>query len=223
MKRLLKWGLRLGLLAVALIFLVLLCRDAVTRIVIERWIRSNTGLETRIGKYSSGLFSPDVSIKDLKVYNTPEFGGTPLLEVPEIHVELDREALAQHKLHVTLLRINLAELNIVRNEAGRTNIFSLLNQAPMALATTNGLKTESLIKELGDFQFDGIDILNLSLGRIQYLDLQNARNNREIPVNLQNQIFKKVNSEGDVYGILVMIWLRSGGAFSLAPARTNQP
>ena len=219
MKRLLKWGLRLGLLVIALIVLALLCRDTLMRIVIERRIRSATGLEVRIGKYSSGLLSPGISIEDLKIYNTPEFGGMPFVEVPEIHVELDPVALTQHKLRIALLRLNLAEINIVRNEAGRTNVFSLLNQAPLALAATNSVKAESLIKELGDFQFDGIDVLNLTLGKIQYLDLQDARNNREIPVNLQNQIFKKVKSEGDLYGILFMIWLRSGGAFSLAPKK----
>ncbi len=218
MKPVVKWGLRLALLAAALMVLVFLSKDNLLRIVVERRIRSATGLEARIGKYSSGVLSPGVRIEDLKLYNTAEFGGTPFLDVPEFHLELDPAALAQHKLHVTLLRINLAELDLVRNEAGQTNIFSLMNQVQ-----PDGAKEENLKKELGDFQFAGVDVLDLSLGKVRYIDLHDARNNREIPVNLQNQKFPNVKSEGDVYGILVMIWLRSGGAFSLAPMKTNSP
>lgn len=214
MKPVLKWGLRLVLVAVALIVLVFLSKDNLLRLVVERRIRSATGLETRIGKYSSSVLTPGVRIENLKLYNTSEFGGTPLLDVPEFRLELDPAALAQHKLRITLLRVNLAEFDLVRNEAGQTNVFSLLNKVQ-----AEGAKEPDLKKELGDFQFDGIDVLDLTLGKLRYLDLRDARNNREISVNLQNQKFSNVKSEGDVYGILVMIWLRSGGAFSLPQAK----
>ena len=214
MKRVLKWGLGLALAAVALIVLLFLSRDNLLRIATERRIRSATGLEARIGKYSSSVSSPGLSIQDFKLYNTPEFGGTPLLDVPEFHLELDPAGLTQHRLHITLLRINLAELDVVRNAAGQTNIFSLMNQVG-----PNGVKDDNLRQELGDFQFDGIDLLDLSVGKVRYLDLQNARNNRDVPVNLQNQKFPHVKSEADLTVILVMLWLRSGGALPLAPAK----
>jgi hypothetical protein len=123
--------------------------------------------------------------------------------------------LRQRKLHVALMRFHLNELEVVKNEAGRTNIVTLLNRVEERLPATGGLN-----RMLGDFQFTGIDVLNLTLGKAKYVDLQNPRNNREIDLNFQNQIFKNVKSTADVYGILFMIWLRSGGNLFAVPKAT---
>jgi len=212
MKWLIKWLLRLIFLVVVLVVLVLVFKDSALRVVTENRLHKQTGMEVRIGKFSSGIFSPVATIEDLKLYNTAEFGGTLFLEIPELHIQLDSFALAQRKLRVTLLRVNLAEVNIVKNEAGQTNIFGVKNKLEPGGAKKNGLQDA-----LGDFKFDGIDVLNLSLGRARFIDLKEAKNNREVRVDMQNQIFKNVKTDADLYGILFMIWLRSGGNLSLGP------
>jgi hypothetical protein len=211
-KRLFKWLLRLIFVVVVLVILVFAFKDSLLRIAAEHRLRAQTGMDVKIGKFSSGIFSPVVTIENLKIYNTAEFGGTPFLNIPELHIELDSLALAQRKLRVTLVRLNLAELDIVKNEAGQTNIFRIKNKVEGGGSKKNGLQAA-----LGDFQFDGIDVLNLSLGKAKFIDLKDAKNNREIRVDLQNQIFKNVKSDADVYGILFLVWLRSGGNFSIAP------
>jgi hypothetical protein len=59
--------------------------------------------------------------------------------------------------------------------------------------------------------------LNLTLGKASYVDLADPRNNREVPLNLQNQVFKNVRSESDLYAVLFVLWLRSGGALGVNP------
>ncbi len=209
MKRLLPWALRLALALAMLVILGLILKDPVLRMVVERRIRSRTGMDVHIGKFSSGLFSPVLTIQDLKVYNTAEFGGAPFLDVPELHVEFDAVALRRGKLHVTFMRFHLNELSVVRNEAGQTNVVSLLNnvQGHKSGGGESG-------KPGRNFQFSGIDVLDLTLGKTKYIDLKDARNNREASVNFQNQIFKNVRSDSDVYAILFLVWLRSHGPFS---------
>jgi uncharacterized protein involved in outer membrane biogenesis len=200
-----KWTRRVIFLSVALVVLALVFRDTIQRNVVEQRIRSATGMDVKIGKYSSSLLSPVVTIEHLKLYNTPEFGGTLFLDIPELHIEIDALDLAHQRLHITMLRLNLAELNVVRNEAGSTNLFSFKNPRSRTLQTV-------LPKDIPpDFDFTGIDVLNLSLGKAKYVDLKAPKNNREIRVDLQNQVFKNVKSEADLYGILVVLWLRSGG------------
>ena len=213
MKRIFKWLLRLVLVLVALAVLLFVFKDSILRAVVEQRIRSRTGMDVKIGKFSSGVFSPVVTLENLKLYNTAEFGGTPFLDVPELHLEFDPAALARHKLHVTLMRFNLAELDVVRNEVGQTNVAGILNRIQAQASNEGGPQ-----KLLKDFEFTGIDVLNLTVGKTRYIDLKEARNNREVRVNLQNQIFRNVKSDADMYGILFTIWLRSGGAFSLSPA-----
>src|SRR5215831_3256708 len=125
MKKIFKWlcVVLLGFALLAVIFLLSL--DTILRAVVENRIRTQTGMEAEIGKFHIGLLEPVVTIKDIKIHNPPEFGGTPFLDIPEIHIEYDRDALLNNQLHLKLVRFNLSELDIVKNEAGKTNIFSL--------------------------------------------------------------------------------------------------
>src|ERR1700710_1723236 len=117
MKWLFKWAFRIVALLVIAVVLVLVFKDTVFRMIAEHQIREETGLEVKIGRFSSSLLSPVVSIENLKLYNTPEFGGTEFLIIPELYIELDAGALAQQKLRVKLMRFNLAELDVVKNQA----------------------------------------------------------------------------------------------------------
>ena len=214
-KWLFKWFLRLALVAVVLVAVLYFTKDPILRIVTEKRIRSQTGMEAQIGKFSSGRIgsSTYVTLDNLKLYNTAEFGGGPFLDIPELHLECDPVAFAQGRLRITHARLNLAELDIVRNAAGRTNIFAL-----QKLLAAGGGQTNGVPADVGGFEFQGIDVLTLSLGRAKFIDLKDAKNNREIRVDLQNQVFPNVKHEADLYGILFMIWLRSGGNFSITPA-----
>jgi len=201
MKRLIKWLFILLLLAVALVAGLLLSKDAILKAAVEQQIRAQTGMDAKIGHLSLGLLTPVVTIENLTLHNTAEFGGTPFLDIRELHLEFDRDALAQRKLKITLLRLNLEELTVVRNPNGATNISAL--NTPQARKPT---------KLAGEVEFSGVDVLNLSLGKIQLIDLKEPRNNRIRNVNLQNQVFHNVRTPGDLYGVLVLLWIRSGGS-----------
>lgn len=209
-----KWTFRLAIILVVLVVLLIAFKDPIWTAIAEHRIRAETGMEARIGKLSTGIFSPVVTIEQLKLYNTAEFGGTLFLDIPELHVEVDSLAFAQRKLRMKLVRLNLAEINIVRNEAGATNILVL---AGMDKSKSEPKKNDRVQKLLGDLEFDGIDVLNLSLGKAKFIDLADAKNNRDVGINMQNQLFRNVKSEADAYGILFMIWLRSGGKLTISP------
>ncbi len=85
-----KWVLRLFLLAVVLVVIFFLSLDTILRLITENRIRAQTGMEAEIGKFHLGLLEPVIEIKDLRLYNPANFGGTPFLNIPEIHVEYDR-------------------------------------------------------------------------------------------------------------------------------------
>jgi len=123
MKWLFKWLFRLFLLAVVLVVILLLSLNSILRVVIENRIHAQTGMDAEIGKFSLSLVEPTVEIQNLRLFNPPDFGGTPFLNIPEIHVEYDPAALARHEIHLTFVRFNLGELDIVKNEAGQTNPF----------------------------------------------------------------------------------------------------
>jgi hypothetical protein len=204
-----KWLFRLLILAVVLIVVFFLSLNSILRMVIEHNIRAQTGMDAEIGKFTLGLAEPTITIKDFKLFNPPSYGGTLFLDIPEIHAEYDRAALAKSELHVTLLRFNLGELDIVKNQAGQTNIFSL-----DALPSVKKIKgKKSFTRETG-FEFTGIDVLNVSIGKAQFIDLKNPQNNRAQVIGLDNCVTPNVKSQTDLVPLIALVVLRSDGFFN---------
>ena len=212
-----KWAFRLFLLAVitlvVLVVAVILLLDPALRLIAQHNIRAQTGMDVEIGSFHLGLTEPVVTIKDLKIYNSPAFGGAPFLNIPEIHVEYDREALARRHLHLTLLRFNLGELDIVKNEAGQTNIFALGVGLPAKTKPADANASLAEFKKQTGLTFDQIDVLNVSVGKAKYIDLKNPKNSREQKIGIDNFPVRYVKSMADLSGLAVLLALRSGDFF----------
>jgi hypothetical protein len=69
-----------------------------------------------------------------------------------------------------------------------------------------------------DVEFSGIDVLNLSLGKVCLLDLKDRKRSGELYIGLRDQIFRNVKSESDLLGVLFVLWLRSGDRLVAQPA-----
>ena len=198
MIRLIKWVFIVVLVVISAAVGLVLSRDKIAKTAMEQQIRSQTGMDVKIGKLSTSLLSPVATIENLTLYNTAEFGGTPFLHIRELHIEFDREALAHRELHFKLLKLNIGELSVVKNDLGQTNIVTMMAAAKLKPPT-------------GAVDFKGIEVANFSIGKISYLDLKNQKNNRQMNVNLQNQVFRNLNTLGDFYGAFVLIWIRGSG------------
>ena len=207
-----KWLLRLFILAVVLIVVFLLSYNSILRVAIERSIRGQTGMEAEIGRFHLALFEPAIEIQNLRIYNPTNFGGTPFLDIPEIHVEYDRAALMRREIHITLLRLNLGELDIVKNQAGQTNIFSLGLKLPAKKSGGVSNVVANLKTQTG-YDFKGIDTLNVSIGKAKFVDLKDPQNNREQTIDLENVVVPNVKSRDDLAGLGALIYLRSDGFF----------
>lgn len=209
-----RWAFRLFVLALVLVVVAVLSLDSVMRVIMEHRIRAQTGMDAEIGRLSIGLLEPRVEILDLKLYNPPDFGGTPFLNIPEIHVEYDRAALARSRLHLTLVRFNLGELDIVKNEQGQTNLFGLVLGAPLQKSSGPGPSPA-----VAEFQhqtgltFQAIDVLNVSIGTFKYIDLKDARHNRTQKIGIDNYVMKNVKGPADLAGLAFLLALRSGDFF----------
>jgi len=212
MKFVFKWLFRLCLLLLVLAIIFFLSFDTLLRLSAQHNIRAQTGMDAEIGAFHMGLLEPVVHLENVRLHNPPDFGGTPFLNIPEIHIEYDRAALARGKIHVTLLRFNLAELDIVRNELGRTNLFAFGMAAPAKSAPTPAPAAE--LKRRTGLNFQQIDVLNLSLGTVKFIDLKQPQHNRQKNLGIENQVVKDVKSLADLTGLGLLIALRSGDFFS---------
>ncbi len=209
-----RWAFRLFVLAVVLVVVAILSLDSILRVMMEHRIRAQTGMDAEIGRLSVGLLEPRVEILDLKLFNPPDFGGTPFLSIPEIHVEYDRAAMARSKLHLTLVRFNLGELDIVKNDAGQTNLFGLVLGTPLQKSAGPGPNPSVVeFQRQTGLTFQAIDYLNVSIGTFKYIDLKDSRHNRTQKIGIDNYVMKNVRGPADLAGLALMIALRSGDFF----------
>jgi uncharacterized protein involved in outer membrane biogenesis len=205
LKFIFRWALRLFLvLALAAVALVVF-KDALLRWVVEREIRAQTGMEARIGRLETSFTAPVVNLENLRLYNTPEFGGSPFMTIAELHLEYDLDALRRGQLGFKLVRFNLSELNIVRNEAGKVNIQSRLPAAP-----GGGKGGKAGATDMRKLEFGGIGTLNLTLGKVRYTELKTPANNRVTDLGVRDQVFKNIRSKEDFYGVLFLLLARHG-------------
>lgn len=206
MKFLFRWAFRLFILLLVLVVAGILLLDSIVKAVAEYRIERQTGLDVKIGKMEVGILNPKVTIENFIIYNSAEFGGSPLINMPELHVEYDRNALLSNKLHCKLVRLNLAQVNVVENKNGKTNLELLqkrIEQTAPPISTNQNSRA--------GMQFTGIDTLNLTLGKATFLRMKQPDKVDEIKMEIHNQVLTNVHSTHDLAGVLLFIALKNGG------------
>jgi len=199
MRRLFKWTFRIVVLLVLLTVAVIIFRNSIAKFVVEWQLADETGMETKIGKLEIGISSSMIRIENLKLKNTKEFGSSTFLDIPEIYVEYDRDALAVGKFHATKARFTMTEVSIVKNQAGQTNIYKLAEH----------IEKKHRNKKRKEPEFKGVDSLQLTLGKARYIDLQKPSNNYEFNFYLQNETVPNVKSERDLTGVIMLAVIRN--------------
>lgn len=216
-----RWAFRFLVLAIVLVVALLLLKDQIIKAVVESQIRKNTGMDVKIGSISASLTEPVFNLENFVLYNTAEFGGGPFLDVPDLHLEMYPDAARKQQLRFKLVRMNVRELNIVESRDGHTNITSVTG----AFDKMTGGKTYN-----SDFEFKGIDTLNLTVGKVHYISLRQPQRSQEMNLALQNEIIQNVRSWNDMAGILFKVLVRAGVTLyfdqsppARQPNRTNGP
>ena len=68
-------------------------------------------------------------------------------------------------------------------------------------------------KKQTGYDFKGIDALNVSIGRLKYIDLSNPQNDREQTIGIESWVVPNVRSARDLDGLIAFIDLRSNHFF----------
>ena len=223
MKFLFKWTLRLLLLLVVVLVILALSADTIVTSIAESRLRKQTGLEVRLGKLELRPWSGRARVEKLVFYNPAEFGGGPLVDIAELHVEYDPALARERKLHLNVLRFNLAELHIVVDKDGRSNLDGVR-------ATVEEIRRgKTVTRTNAPMEFAGLDMLNLTLGKGTWTDLRNSGTPREFNLGIRNEVVQDIKDSRELIAKLTPVFMRAGLAFfgvgqpAPEPANTNRP
>ena len=191
-----RWVFRIVLLLVVVGILLgiglLLLKDSFAKSLAEKNLRDSTGMDAKIARLEVGLLTPTANIEGLKIYNSADFGGGSFLEMPELRVEYVPEDMRTGKIHFKVLRLHIAEVHVVKNKDGRTNLDAIHKESKKK---SSGQKKKT---DTPGVDFGGIDTVYLSVGKITVTDLGNPKNNREIRVNLKDEVGHNLKTEAEL-------------------------
>ncbi|MEO6181516.1 MAG: hypothetical protein ABIP71_00090 [Verrucomicrobiota bacterium] len=209
MKKKLLRGMIYGIVAIiVLIVAAIFSVDTIARKVVERRLRAATGMETSIEKMTLGFASSSIHIKNLVLKNPTEFGGDTFLDMPELQIEYDRDALRAWKLHLRFVRLNLQKVHVVENREGKSNLDSMKKPSKPDRSPSQTIPQTN--NPLPEFGFDGIDRLDVSIGTIEFTSSKNPENNLVQNFAVTNEIFNNLKTELDFQTAGVVLILKAG-------------
>lgn len=198
MKTLFRWFFRIALAAVVLFIVLavaaLLLKDVIAKNLAERNLRDSTGMDAKISNLEVGLLTPTLSMEGMKLYNPSEFGGGTFLDMPELRMEYIPDEVRGGKLRFKTLRLHLSELTVVKTKDGKTNLDALDKQMKNKTARDKR-KTDK-----DPVEFGGIDELYLTIEKLNFIDLGNPQNNREINLGLKDEVGRNLKTEAEITG-----------------------
>jgi hypothetical protein len=189
MKKALRWLISIVGVIILLCILLLIFKDSFLRKFAEHRIERETGLKATIGALDSDLGAGSVRIRNLKVFNAPEFGGSILLHAPELYVRLDPATAFGDQIRFHEARVTIAEFNVVKNAQGKTNIFEVHKR--LSQRSKPGPSPKS------DREFAGIGELHVTLGAAHYRDMANPTNHQDFELNVEDEVVTTIKSEKD--------------------------
>lgn len=139
---------------IAVLVAVSFVRDMVIKISVEKGVEMVTGLKMHIGSFRMSLVAGSVGIKDMKIYNGPQFKEKIMADFPEIYVSYDLPAIIGGKIRLKTVRLNLKQFIVVKNEKGELN----LNSLKVVKAQSRGVSAESEGGAMPPIQIDTLDL-----------------------------------------------------------------
>jgi hypothetical protein len=193
-------------LVATLLLIALLSFDWIVKRTLQSRVNASGVAEVEIGSLNIGLLRPHLEVRDLKVFGQSQFGGVQLLDLPELRVEYDREALNRQELKFRLVRLRLNELTLMDGFAGgQTNMFQRMQGfSELIVAYTNrlGELTNRVdldrAQRVGNATFRGIDRLELTLGRVRFVDMKDPLSEKVAALNINRRVMTNI---ADVTGL----------------------
>lgn len=186
-----------GVALVVLLVGVVLARNWIVHAAVVKGAKAVVGVDCALEGVDVGLFKTDVLVDRLKVMEPPGgFGEGAMIDLPELYVDYELGEMLSHKVHLTDLRIDLAEVTVVKNADAKLNVEALIPPS------TEEPRRE---QERASMEFV-IDRVLISVGRVVYRDASRTPPyEKTFAIDLKDAELRNVRSADDLRGLVLKV------------------
>lgn len=192
-------------IALAVILLLGFTKDIIAKVSVEHGVQFVTGLKLSIKNFNIGLIKTLVGIKELKLYNPPEFKDKVMLDMPEIYVNYNLPAIFKGKVHLEEIRIDLKEFVVVKNEKGELNLNSIKVVKEQKTKEEKKPAETQKPKKKGKAPQIQIDTLVLKVGKVIYKDYSKGGEPQVQEFNIAlDERFENIDNPNAVVSLIIV-------------------
>jgi uncharacterized protein involved in outer membrane biogenesis len=183
------------LIIVVLLVAVVFTRNIIAKNAISAGVKAMTGLNLSIGNMDVKIMKSIVSIKEMKLYNPPEFSDKLMIDMPEIYVDYDLGAFLKKQVHFERINLNLKELVVMKNEKGELNLNSL--------KVVKDKQAPSTEEKAGKPEFK-IDVLQLRINKVLFKDYSQGTSPKTMEFNLNiDERYENITDANKLISLIV--------------------
>ena len=203
LRRVIKWtAIALGVLLILLVAALLAAGPVMKRIALAG-IQKQTGLVPTIEQFDYSPRTGTLHITGFRLHEHATNGGRLVLDLPELHVEVEPEAGGRRELRFREIRVNIAEVHLSTNQIGG-DLSRLVKQ----------LESDGSSNATRGLTFTGIDRLSLTIGSVKVPDPSIPGGMRSIPMNVRGQTFTNVTTT-NLESIVMFLGIKAGAGMLL--------
>ncbi len=183
---------------------LIVARNMIAKIAVTKGVRAVTGVGVDVDKINIGLFDTRLGVQGLKILNPPGFPEPIMVLLPELYVDYELGSFLKGQPHLQTVRIELAELVVIRNDQGEVNINSLrpVKEQRQAQGRPTGEQKPTTSQKQPQLK---IDLLELKVGRVIFKDYSKggAPQVKQFDVNINERFNDITNPQALVSTILM--------------------
>ncbi len=169
------YSIAAAVLAVLLVFGPI--KDLLIQSALVSAIRSNTGVDAKIGYLSTNIFNQSLTVRNMKLLNPPGLAaGEVMADIPLAEFKVDVPALFSNTLHVPYMRLVVREARVIRGRDKQYNVnMTKLVPAAAAGAGAQPRQEHPAVTSGGKAWQIRFDLVSLNIGKVTMEDYSSGR------------------------------------------------
>lgn len=175
-------------------------RNILARAIVVKGIQQAAGLKVDVGSVSIDL--PQVSVKNITIYNPAGFTDKVMAVIPEIALDMDLGLVMKNKIYFKFLKVDVSQVNLNMNEQNKVNLNSLALLIPKGSGPAPDVKINELMIKVDKVSYKAF-VPMMGVQAKEY-DLRINETFRDVtdPTKVAGQIVQKIVAKVGVSSLI---------------------